>query len=457
MSTAANCLFRTCLGPADFAMFAQCSIAARTIPSPVPTPGACAGPPLPGRWQNPMQREPGALRNGNPRGDPNAALRCGARTRAGGACRAPAMANGRCRMHGGRSTGPRTAEGLARLTAAHTVHGCHGAEGRAFRTGVRNLLARNRLLGELASLPGFGRNPDDLLAPSFSRSTRQRPRAGAVSRWQDPMQRETAQCSSGVTGSVSSSARRSTAASIAASARSAVSARCRSSTPATDAPSSATITSPPCTPAARRRPALQRLQHQHPARLRQVMEPPHPRVDRHRLPRQSEPRPPHPAVAHQPRRHPYRGVDADREADALRRRDRRGVDADHPRRRRSTSGPPELPGFSGASVWITLSIIRPERVRSVRPERGHDAGGDRALEAERIADRHHQLPDPQRRGAAQLGVRQAVARQPQHRGVGVGILAHQRRVRTCAVGERGTQLRGAGDDMARWSARSRRA
>jgi hypothetical protein len=72
------------------------------------------------------------------------------------------MANGRCRMHGGRSTGPRTAEGLARLTAAHTVHGCHGAEGRAFRIGVRNLLARNRLLGELASLPGFGRNPDDL-------------------------------------------------------------------------------------------------------------------------------------------------------------------------------------------------------------------------------------------------------------------------------------------------------
>ena len=32
-----------------------------------------------------------------------------------------------------------------------------------------------------------------------------------------------------------------------------------------------------------------------------------------------------------------------------------------------TSGPPELPGFSGASVWITLSIIRPDGVRSVRP------------------------------------------------------------------------------------------
>ena len=32
-----------------------------------------------------------------------------------------------------------------------------------------------------------------------------------------------------------------------------------------------------------------------------------------------------------------------------------------------TNGPPELPGFSAASVWITLSISRPERVRSERP------------------------------------------------------------------------------------------
>ncbi len=66
-------------------------------------------------------------------------------------------------MHGGRSTGPRTVEGLARLTAAHTIHGCHGAEGRAFRAGVRNLLARHRLLQDLARLPGLGPNPDDLL------------------------------------------------------------------------------------------------------------------------------------------------------------------------------------------------------------------------------------------------------------------------------------------------------
>ena len=34
-----------------------------------------------------------------------AAPRCGARTRRGAPCRAPAMANGRCRMHGGKLRG----------------------------------------------------------------------------------------------------------------------------------------------------------------------------------------------------------------------------------------------------------------------------------------------------------------------------------------------------------------
>ena len=37
--------------------------------------------------------------------DMHRAPRCGARTRIGSPCRSPAMANGRCRMHGGLSTG----------------------------------------------------------------------------------------------------------------------------------------------------------------------------------------------------------------------------------------------------------------------------------------------------------------------------------------------------------------
>ena len=42
------------------------------------------------------------------------------------------MGNGRCRMHGGRGTGPRTAVGLDRIRAAKTQHGRFSAEERAF-------------------------------------------------------------------------------------------------------------------------------------------------------------------------------------------------------------------------------------------------------------------------------------------------------------------------------------
>jgi hypothetical protein len=38
------------------------------------------------------------------------------------------MPNGRCLRHGGRSTGPRTAEGIERIRKARTVHGCYSAE-----------------------------------------------------------------------------------------------------------------------------------------------------------------------------------------------------------------------------------------------------------------------------------------------------------------------------------------
>jgi hypothetical protein len=38
------------------------------------------------------------------------------------------MKNGRCRFHGGKSTGPRTAAGLARSRAARRTHGGYAAE-----------------------------------------------------------------------------------------------------------------------------------------------------------------------------------------------------------------------------------------------------------------------------------------------------------------------------------------
>ena len=50
--------------------------------------------------------------------------RCLAKTRQGPPCQNPAINGpGRCKLHGGRSTGPRTAEGKARSIAAHTKHG----------------------------------------------------------------------------------------------------------------------------------------------------------------------------------------------------------------------------------------------------------------------------------------------------------------------------------------------
>lgn len=71
----------------------------------------------------------GMLRNGNPAGDPTTAPRCGARTRRGTRCLAPAMrGRRRCRLHGGLSSGPRTPEGLERSRRARWKHGGYSAE-----------------------------------------------------------------------------------------------------------------------------------------------------------------------------------------------------------------------------------------------------------------------------------------------------------------------------------------
>ena len=51
-------------------------------------------------------------------GDLSKVLRCGARTRRQTSCLGPAMKNGRCRLHGGLSTGPRTPAGLERSRRA---------------------------------------------------------------------------------------------------------------------------------------------------------------------------------------------------------------------------------------------------------------------------------------------------------------------------------------------------
>ena len=51
------------------------------------------------------------------------------------------MANGRCRLHGGKSTGPRTAEGLERMRRAKTKHGLYSAETLQLMRAVRDFAA----------------------------------------------------------------------------------------------------------------------------------------------------------------------------------------------------------------------------------------------------------------------------------------------------------------------------
>ncbi len=75
---------------------------------------------------------------------------CGARTRGGTPCRKHPMPNGRCPLHGGKSTGPRTAAGLERLRAARTKHGGYGSESAEVRDLIRALKAHSKKLIELA-------------------------------------------------------------------------------------------------------------------------------------------------------------------------------------------------------------------------------------------------------------------------------------------------------------------
>lgn len=127
----------------------------------------------------------GPLRNGNPRGNPNLAPRCGARTRLGLACRSPAMANHRCRMHGGRSTGPRTEQGLARLRAARTVHGMYSAETKQYLFAVKALLIQSETLRGLVAAGA----PEERIEALFSPLP---PRWAWVEGGKNPMHRGTA-------------------------------------------------------------------------------------------------------------------------------------------------------------------------------------------------------------------------------------------------------------------------
>ena len=76
---------------------------------------------------------------------------CLAKTRAGGVCQlAGNPKNGRCHLHGGASTGPKTAEGRARIAAAQFKH---GNRSKASIAAQRAKAAQGRVIrAELAAL-----------------------------------------------------------------------------------------------------------------------------------------------------------------------------------------------------------------------------------------------------------------------------------------------------------------
>src|SRR5437764_8045673 len=102
----------------------------------------------------PIPHEPrrGWLKNGNRSGNFWDAPRCGAKTRRGSECQCPAMANGRCRLHGGLSTGPKTAEGVESIRKAATKHGRYSQAARVERRQYRAMVEEARaLVGRIRS------------------------------------------------------------------------------------------------------------------------------------------------------------------------------------------------------------------------------------------------------------------------------------------------------------------
>jgi hypothetical protein len=78
---------------------------------------------------------------------PRRRLVAGARSkRTGKPCQGAAMPNGRCKLHGGKSTGPRTPEGLERSRRANWKHGHFSREAKAERSRVRKALLAVRYL-----------------------------------------------------------------------------------------------------------------------------------------------------------------------------------------------------------------------------------------------------------------------------------------------------------------------
>ena len=131
---------------------------------------------------------------------------------------------------------------------------------------------------------------------------------------------------------------------------------------------------------------------------------------------------------------PRRVVDGHREPEADARD--RGVDADDA----SASVGERAARVARVQRRVGLDHVvddpaAPGRQRA--PERRDDARGDRAGEPVRVADRDHELADPQPLGVAQLGGDEVVRLGPKHGEVGVRVGADDVEAQLAAVDERG--------------------
>ena len=83
------------------------------------------------------------------------------------------MANGRCRLHGGKSTGPRTAAGIERCRTARWQHGMSSQEALAEKRRLRVLLHEaDGLIRDLREAIRLGTPSEPSLSASTSRTLR---------------------------------------------------------------------------------------------------------------------------------------------------------------------------------------------------------------------------------------------------------------------------------------------
>lgn len=110
-----------------------------------------------------------------------ACLRCTAQSsRTGLQCGRPALKSSstrKCQFHGGRGSGPKTAEGKARIAAAHTAHGQETQAVRAERSAASARLSRledaMHVLGMTSAPRNRGRKPSGYVSVETIEQVRQ--------------------------------------------------------------------------------------------------------------------------------------------------------------------------------------------------------------------------------------------------------------------------------------------